>query len=66
MSTHGREWKCMDEVEMIDCAMEVKKLHNLHLDADFEDDTELALFYKHKMDYFQRLVDKGVEFEPNF
>ena len=66
MSTHGREWKCIDEVEMVDCAMEVKKLYNLYLDADFEDDTKLALFYKSKMNHFQSLVDRGVEHQPNF
>lgn len=62
----GRDWKCIDEVEMVDCVMEVKKLRNLYYDADFNDDTELALFYKSKMDYFQRLVDNGVEYQPNF
>ena len=62
----GRDWKCLEEVEMIDCVVEVKKLRNLYYDADFNDDTELALFYKSKMDYFQRLVDNGVEYQPNF
>ena len=62
----GRDWKCIDEVEMVDCVMEVKKLRNLYYDADFNDDTELALFYKSKMDYFQSLVDNGVEYQPNF
>ena len=51
---------------MVDCAMEVKKLYNLYLDADFEDDTKLALYYKSKMQHFQKLVDDGVEFQPNF
>ena len=62
----GRDWKCLDEVEMVDCVVEVKKLRNLYYDADFNDDTELALFYKSKMDYFQSLVDNGVEYQPNF
>ena len=62
----GRDWKCLDEVEMVDCVVEVKRLRNLYYDADFNDDTELALFYKSKMDYFQSLVDNGVEYQPNF
>ena len=62
----GRDWKCLDEIEMVDCVVEVKKLRNLYYDADFNDDTELALFYKSKMDYFQSLVDNGVEYQPNF
>ena len=62
----GRDWKCLDEVEMVDSVVEVKKLRNLYYDADFNDDTELALFYKSKMDYFQSLVDNGVEYQPNF
>lgn len=66
MSMQGRDWKCLDEVEMVDCAMEVKRLHNLYLDADFEDDVTLALYYKSKMQHFQKLVDDGVEFQPNF
>ena len=66
MSLQGRDWKCLDEVEMVDCAMEVKRLHNLYLDADFEDDVTLALYYKSKMQHFQKLVDDGVAFQPNF
>lgn len=62
----GRDWKCIDEVEMVDCVIEVKRLRNLYYDADFNDDTELALFHKSKMDYFQSLVDNGVEYQPNF
>ena len=62
----GRNWKCLDEVEMVDCVMEVKRLRNLYYDADFNDDTELALFYKSKMNHFQSMVDSGVEYQPNF
>jgi|TARA_R110002012_G_scaffold271141_1_gene456326 hypothetical protein len=62
----GRDWKCLDEVEMVDCVMEVKRLRNLYYDADFNDDTELALFYKSKMNHFQSMVDNGVEYQPNF
>ncbi len=62
----GRDWKCLDEVEMVDCVMEVKRLRNLYYDADFNDDTELALFYKSKMNHFQSMVDSGVEYQPNF
>jgi|TARA_R110001592_G_scaffold251604_1_gene514303 hypothetical protein len=58
--------KTIDEVVMVDCAMQVKKFYNLYLDADFDDKLDLALFYKSKMEHFQSLVDQGVEHEPNF
>ena len=58
--------KTIDEVVMVDCAMQVKKFYNLYLDADFDDNLDLALFYKSKMEHFQSLVDQGVEHEPNF
>jgi hypothetical protein len=58
--------KPIDEVVMVDCAMQVKKFYNLYLDADFDDKLDLALFYKSKMEHFQSLVDQGVEHEPNF
>ena len=58
--------KTIDEVGMVDCAMQVKKFYNLYLDADFDDKLDLALFYKSKMEHFQSLVDQGVEHEPNF
>jgi len=58
--------KTIDEVVMVDCAMQVKKFYNLYLDADFDDKLDLALFYKYKMEHFQSLVDQGVEHEPNF
>jgi len=62
----GREWKPIPEVKMVDCLIESKRFHNLHLDADFEDNIDLASFYKSKMDHFQTLVNQGVEYEPNF
>ena len=58
--------KTIDEVGMVDCAMQVKKFYNLYLDADFDDKLDLALFYKSKMEHFQSLVYQGVEHEPNF
>ena len=58
--------KTIDEVVMVDCAMQVKKFYNLYLDSDFDDKLDLALFYKSKMEHFQSLVDQGVEHEPNF
>ena len=58
--------KTIDEVVMVDCAMQVKKFYNLYLDADFDDKLDLALFYKSKMEHFQSRVDQGVEHEPNF
>tara|TARA_B110000211_G_C13810166_1_gene434533 strand:- start:43 stop:240 length:198 start_codon:yes stop_codon:yes gene_type:complete len=60
----GRNWEVGHE--LVDCAMEHKKLHNLYLDADFEDRHDDALFYKSKAEHFKSLVDKGIEYEPKF
>jgi|TARA_R110002050_G_scaffold49110_5_gene114342 hypothetical protein len=60
----GRNWEVGHE--LLDCAMEYKKLYSLYLDADFEDRLSDALFYKSKAEHFKSLVDKGIEFEPLF
>ena len=60
----GRNWEVKHK--LLDCAVEYKRLHNLYLDADFEDRLSDALFYKGKAEHFKSLVDRGIEFEPQF
>ena len=63
---NGRNWTPLHSVRVIDCYTEYKKMKNLHLDADFDDKMELALFYKGKADYYKALHDKGIEHTVNF
>ena len=63
---NGRDWTPLKEVSLIDCYTEYKKMLNLHLDADFDDKMQLALFYKGKADYYKALHDKGIEHTVNF
>ena len=63
---NGRNWTPLKEVSLIDCYTEYKKMLNLHLDADFDDKMELALFYKGKADYYKTLFDEGIEHTVNF
>ena len=63
---NGRDWTPLKEVSLIDCYTEYKKMKNLHLDADFNDKMELALFYKGKADYYKTLFDEGIEHTVNF
>ena len=51
---------------LIDCIMALKRFRQLQYDADFEDRSRDAKFYKLKADHFQKLVDQGIEFEPLF
>lgn len=60
----GRNWEVNHQ--LIDCAIEYKRLYNLYLDADFEDRLDDARFYKSKAEHFKSLVDRGIEFEPQF
>jgi len=62
----GRNWTPLHSVRVLDCYTEYKKMLNLHLDADFDDKMELALFYKGKADYYKALHDKGIEHTVNF
>ena len=57
--------KVMD-ANLIDCLTELKKYRHLQHDADFEDRTKDFKFYKSQADYFQKLVDNGVEYSPKF
>mgnify|MGYP001367533511 FL=1 len=63
---NGRNWTPLHGVRVIDCYTEYKKMKNLHLDADFDDKMELALFYKGKADYYKALFDEGIEHTVNF
>ena len=62
----GRDWTPLKEVSLIDCYTEYKKMLNLHLDADFDDKMELALFYKGKAEHYKTLFDEGIKHTVNF
>jgi hypothetical protein len=64
MDINGRNWQSNNA--LVDCAMELKRVKDKWYDADFEDRTKDAAFYKAKADHYQNLVDQGVEFEPLF
>ena len=63
---NGRDWTPLKEVSLIDCYTEYKKMKNLHLDADFDDKMELAIFYKGKAEHYKALFDEGIEHTVNF
>ena len=63
---NGRDWTPLKEVSLINCYTEYKKMLNLHLDADFDDKMELALFYKGKAEHYKTLFDEGIEHTVNF
>jgi len=54
------------DTNLTDCIKELKSARNRQYDADFEDRSRDAKFYKLKADHFQKLVDQGIEFEPLF
>ena len=54
------------DANLIDCLTELKKYRHLQHDADFEDRIDDTEFYKSRADYFQELIDKGIEYEPLF
>ena len=66
MNKEGRDWTPLKEVSLIDCYTEYKKMLNLYQDADFDDKTDLALFYKSKAEQYKNLFDEGVEHTVNF
>lgn len=66
MNKEGRDWTPLKEVSLIDCYTEYKKMLNLHLDADFDDKMELAIFYKGKAEHYKTLFDEGIEHTVNF
>lgn len=51
---------------LIDSIMALKKFRQLQYDADFEDRIKDLEYYKKQADYFQELVDNGVEYSPKF
>jgi hypothetical protein len=51
---------------LIDCIIALKRYRQLQYDADFEDRFKDLKYYKKQADYFQRLVDNGVEYSPKF
>ena len=56
----------MIDTNLVDVWAELKRLRFLQHDADFEDRSDDAEFYKSRADYFQELIDKGIEYEPLF
>ena len=56
----------MKEVQLIDTAVELRKVTRLYQDADFDDNHRLARRYKGQAEHLQALVDAGVEFTVNF
>ena len=63
-SMTGRNWEV--DHELVDVAVMLKKYRNLQYDADFEENIKDYKFYKSRADYYQELVDKGQEFDPQF
>ena len=63
-SMTGRNWEV--DHELVDVAVMLKKNRNLQYDADFEENIKDYNFYKARVDYYQELVDKGQEFDPQF
>tara|TARA_B100000787_G_C16071410_1_gene240122 strand:+ start:83 stop:253 length:171 start_codon:yes stop_codon:yes gene_type:complete len=49
-----------------DCHQELKRLHNLQYESDFNDEIKEANFYKERADSIQELINQGVEYIPNF
>ncbi len=66
INLNGRDWTPLKEVSLIDCYTEYKKMKNLHLDADFDDKMELALFYKGKAEHYKTLFVEVIVHTRNF
>ena len=65
-SNSGRDWTPLKEVQLIDTAVELRKVTRLYQDADFDDNLDLARVYRRKLKHLQTLVDQGVELTVNF
>ena len=65
-SNSGRDWTPLKEVQLIDTAVELKRVTRLYQDADFDDNLDLARVYRRKLKHLQTLVDQGVELTVNF
>jgi len=55
----------MDD-RLIDCHTELKRLRDLQYEFDFNDNNEQSIFYKQKAEYIQSLINKGIDYIPNF
>ena len=60
MQNEGRNWTPIKEVNLIDCAMEYKKMQNLYLDADFDDKIDLVYSIKVKLNITKTLLTQGL------
>ena len=55
----------MDD-RLIDCHTELKRLRDLQYECDFNDNNVQSIFYKQKAEYIQSLINKGIDYIPNF
>ena len=65
-SNSGRDWTPLKEVQLIDTAVELRKVTRLYQDADFDGNLDLARVYRRKLKHLQTLFDDGVELTVNF
>lgn len=65
-SNSGRDWTPLKEVQLIDTAVELRKVTRLYQDADFDDNLDLARVYRRQLKHLQTLFDDGVELTVNF
>lgn len=56
----------MKEVQVVETAVELRKMTRLYQDADFEENIPLARVYRRRVKHLQALVDAGVEVTVNF
>jgi hypothetical protein len=66
MSNIGRDWTPLKEVQVVETAVELRKMTRLYQDADFEENIPLARVYRRRVKHLQALVDAGVEVTVNF
>ena len=51
---------------VVDCYAELKRLRDLQYESDFNDDHKQSEFYRLKARTHKSLIQKGVEYIPNF
>jgi len=56
----------LKEVQVVETAVELRKMTRLYQDADFEENIPLASVYRRRVKHLQALVDAGVEVTVNF
>ena len=66
MSNIGRDWTPLKEVQVVETAVELRKMTRLYQDADFEENIPLTRVYRRRVKHLQALVDAGVEVTVNF